>query len=63
MKTVTHLDKLFRAMESQTYQAYSNLIGAAIARAAMGDPKARDEITELMNEQAQVVSAALDEPS
>ena len=63
MKTVTYLDKLFQAMESQAYQEYSNLIGAAIARAAMGDPKARNEISDLMKEQAQVVSTALDQPS
>lgn len=63
MKTITHLDKLFHAMESPAYQAYSHLIGAAIARAAMGDLKARDEITELMNEQAQVVTDALDAQS
>jgi len=50
-------------MESQAYQEYSNLIGAAIARAAMGDPKARTELNDLMKEQAQVVRAAVDQPS
>lgn len=63
MKTITHLDKLFHAMESPAYQAYSALIGAAIARAAMGDTQARKEIDDLLKEQAQVVSAALDQPS
>jgi len=63
VKTVTYLDKLFQAMESPAYQEYSNLIGAAIARAAMGDPKARTELSDLMKEQAQVVRAAVDQPS
>jgi hypothetical protein len=61
VKTVTHLDKLFHAMEAPAYQEYSNLIGAVIARAAMGDTEARNELKELMEEQAQVVTAALDE--
>ena len=63
MKTVTYLDKLFHAMESPTYQAYSNLIGAAIARAAMGDPQARDELKDLMKEQQEFVAAAVDAQS
>lgn len=60
---MSYLEKLFHAMESEAYQAYSDLIGAAIARAAMGDPAARDELHELMKEQAQVVTAAMSEPS
>lgn len=63
MKTVTYLDKLFHAMQSPAYQAYSTLIGAAIARAAMGDPNARNELTDLMKEQEQVVRVAMDQPA
>jgi hypothetical protein len=63
VKTVTYLDKLFHAMESPAYQEYSNLIGAAIARAAMGDPSARNDLNDLMKEQAQFVRSAMDQPS
>lgn len=56
----TNLEKLEVAVQSPAFLAYSQLIGAAILRAAMGDPEARTELVDLQKEQEQVLRAALD---
>lgn len=56
------LDKLQEAVESPAYLAYSSLIGAAMARLVLGDPSAKQDLLELHQEQAQVVSDILESP-
>jgi hypothetical protein len=59
-KSMSVLDKIEAAIQTPAYKAYCNLMGAAIARAAMGDPTARDELLDLQREQEQLVRDAVD---
>lgn len=60
---MTTLDKIEAAIKSPAYQAYCNLMGAAIFRAAIGDPTARAELLDLQREQEQLVRDAMDTQS
>lgn len=59
---MSDLKKIETAVRSPAYQAYCQLIGAAIVRAAMGDPTAQSDIADLQKEQAQLVRDAVDAP-
>lgn len=56
---MSDLKKIEQVVQSPVYLAYSQLIGAAIARMAMGDPSAKTDLLDLQREQAQVVTEAL----
>lgn len=56
------LDKIEAVIQTPTYKAYCNLIGATIFRAAMGDPTARADLLDLQKEQEQLVRDAMDTP-
>jgi len=59
---MSYLEKIEKAVQSPAYRAYCNLMGAAIARAAMGDPTARADLLDLQREQEQLVRDAMDQP-
>lgn len=57
---MTTLDKLESVVRSPAYREYCTLIGAAIVRAAMGDPAAAADLLDLQREQGKLVRDAMD---
>lgn len=57
------LKKIEAATQTEAYRAYSELIGSAIARAALGEPGALEESMDLQKEQAQLVRDAVEKRS
>lgn len=49
------LKKIEAATRDPAYLAYSEMIGSAIVRSALGDETALREVTDLQKEQAQLV--------
>lgn len=60
---MSDLDKIEAAVRSPTFVSYCQLIGSAIARAAMGDPTARQEIADLQKEQEQFIRSVIEAQS